>query len=350
MDAQGGSRIAIDAMGSDAGPAEMVAAARLAIESIRGLEPLALVGQEDLLRKALRKEGLEEGPKVSICHASEVIAMDDKPLHAIKRKADSSMVRAVDLVKAGQAKVALSCGNTGALMAAGTLKLRTLEGVARPALATVMPRNRGHCVLIDGGANPTPKAEHLMHNAVLGSNYAKLALGIPEPRVGLLTIGTEEGKGTDLINETHNLLQRLSPILRYEGPIEGFQIFEDQVDVIVCDGFTGNVVLKACESLFKLLKNFAAEEIRRSPVRMLGYALAKGAFDAMKRQISPERYGGAPLLGLRGNILKAHGSSCREAVRSAIRIAHEMISQDLTAQIVAEIERANALVAAEPAR
>lgn len=338
------SCIAIDAMGSDKGPAEMVAATKLAVEKVTDLRPIILVGDEAVLKPLLEKEGLSSHPDISIFHASEVITMDDKPLVALKKKRDASMLRAIELVKDGAASCVVSCGNTGSLMAAGTIKLRTMEGVDRPALATVMPRKSGHFVLIDAGANPTAKAEHLVHNAVLGSDYCKLVLGIERPKVGLMTIGTEEGKGTDLINQAHALLKRTDGLIEYEGLIEGFQTFEEGVDVVVCDGFTGNILLKVCESLFSLLKEFVSEELQRNVMRKMGYLLSKGAFDAIKNQLSPERYGGAPLLGLKGNVLKAHGSSNRHAVMNAIRIANEIVSNDLNRHILEDIEKANALI------
>lgn len=338
------SCIAIDAMGSDKGPAVIVAATRMAVESVVGLIPIILVGDEAELKPLLEKEGLSSHPNISIQHASQVITMDDKPLIALKQKKDSSMMRAIELVKNGDASCVLSCGNTGSLMAAGTIKLRTLEGVDRPALATVMPRKRGHFVLIDAGANPTAKAEHLVHNAVLGSNYCRLVLGIENPKVGLMTIGTEEGKGTDVVNQAHTLLKRIDGQIHYAGLIEGFQTFEEGVDVVVCDGFNGNILLKTCESLFALLKGFVSEEIQKNPMRKLGYLLSKGAFDAIKTQLRPERYGGAPLLGLKGNVLKAHGSSNEEAVMNAIRIANEIVANDLNRHILEDIEKANNLI------
>lgn len=341
---QKSSCIAIDAMGSDKGPAEMVAAAKMAVERIANLRPIILVGNEADLKPLLEKEGLSSHPGISIFHASEVITMEDKPLVALKKKKDASMLRAIELVKDGRASCVVSCGNTGSLMAAGTIKLRTLDGVDRPALATVMPRKRGHFVLIDAGASPTAKADHLVHNAILGSEYCRLVLGIENPKVGLMTIGTEEGKGTDLVNQAHTLLKKVDGIIQYEGLIEGFQTFEEGIDVVVCDGFTGNILLKACESLFMLLKDFVSEELKRNAMRKMGYLLSKGAFDAIKTQLKPERYGGAPLLGLKGNVLKAHGSSNKEAVMNAIRIANEIVNNDLNRHILENIEKANNII------
>lgn len=337
-------RIAIDAMGGDLGPSEVVEAVKLALADIDGLNPIMLVGDEAVLNPLLTRAGLSDHPNVDVLHASEVVTMDDKPLHALKRKKDSSMVKAIELVKENQASVVVSCGNTGALMAGGTLRLRTMEGVARPALAAVVPRENGHFVLIDAGANPDAKPEHLLHNAILGSHYCSVMLGIESPRVGLMSIGTEEGKGNSLTADTHNLLKRAAGIINYSGPIEGFQVFAEHVDVVVCDGFVGNVMLKSWESLANFFSTVLKEELRGNIMRAAGAILSKGAFQALKDRVNPERYGGAPLLGLRGNVLKAHGSSNRIAICSAIRAANATIKGDLNHRIEADVLRANELL------
>jgi phosphate acyltransferase len=334
-------------MGGDLGPAEVVAAVKLALQSPT-LNPITLVGDEAVLGPLLKDAGLARSPRLSIHHASEVITMDDKPLNALKRKKDSSMVRAIELVKAGEAGVVVSCGNTGALMAGGTLRLRTMEGIARPALGAICPRQGGHFVLIDAGANPEAKPDHLVHNAILGSHYCRVMLGVKSPRVGLMTIGTEEGKGNALITETNELLKRVgngNGIINYAGPIEGFHVFMEHVDVVVCDGFVGNIMLKSWESLVKFFKAMLKEEMQANPLRLTGGLLSKGAFDALKERINPERYGGAPLLGLNGHIIKAHGSSNRRAMRSAIVGAGELIKADMNHHIEADVARANQLLA-----
>lgn len=341
-------RIAIDAMGGDLGPSEVVAAVKLALHQSSNLNPITLVGDEAVLRPIIAHYGLHRSERLSVVHASEVITMDDKPLVALKKKRDSSMARAIELVKIGEANVVVSCGNTGALMACGTLRLRTMEGVARPALAAVVPREGGHFVLIDAGANPEPKPEHLVHNSILGSHYCRVMLGIPSPRVGLMSIGTEDGKGNSLITETNDLLKRIDSIINYSGPIEGFQVFAEHVDVVVCDGFVGNIMLKSWESLQKFITGMLREELGANPMRRTGALLSKGAFAALKDRINPERYGGAPLLGLRGNILKAHGSSNRNAIKSAIRAAGEIIKADMNQRMEADIARSNEVLSGLP--
>lgn len=343
----GRTTIAIDAMGGDLGPEEVVAALALAYDRVPKLEHTILTGDRERLLPLLDRADLGDDARVAVHHASEVIEMNDKPLQSLKRKKDSSMVRAIELVKAGQAKVLLSCGNTGSLMAGGTIKLRMLEGIDRPALATVIPNQEGHFILIDAGANPDSGPEHLVHNAILGKIYSQIALGVENPRIGLLSIGTEEGKGNELTHQTHAQLKKVSHLLNYQGPIEGFHLFENHVDVVVCDGFVGNIVLKTCESLFHALKDYLKEELTRNSLRKFGALLSMGAFKAMKSQLNPDYYGGAPLLGLRGNILKAHGSSSRDAIMNAIRIGTEIIARDMNQHILDEIREANEVLRRE---
>lgn len=346
--AGGSGRIALDAMGGDLGPGEVVEAVKLAFEEFSELNPVTLVGSREVLLPLIAKAGLEGHPALDLFHASEVITMDDKPMQALRRKRDASMVRAIERVKEGDARVVVSCGNTGALMAGGTLRLRTMEGVDRPALAAIIPRENGHFVLIDAGANPEARAEHLVHNAILGTHYARVVLGIARPRVSLLTIGTEEGKGNGLVTEAHDLMKRVGDVINYAGPTEGFQVFTDHFDVAVCDGFTGNLLLKSWESLAKFISVTLRNELSASPVRTAGAFLARGAFNALKQRINPERYGGAPLLGLRGNVLKAHGSSNRHAIKAALHIASNVVKADMNHLIEADVARANEAMRPEP--
>jgi glycerol-3-phosphate acyltransferase PlsX len=337
-------RIAVDAMGGDLGPAEVVEAARLALAEYPGLSPLILVGDTAVLKPLLAKAALTGHPSVTLSHASEVITMDDKPLLAIRRKKDSSMMRAIELVKNGEAVAAVSCGNTGSLVAAAILKLRTLEGLDRAALAPVVPRADGYFILLDAGANPDARSEHLVHNAIVGSHYARIEFGCALPRVGLLTIGTEEGKGNALIAETHDALKRIGSLVNYVGPVEGFQLFANNVDVVVCDGFVGNICIKSWESLVKFFGNELRDQLQANLCRTAGAFLARGAFAALRQRINPERYGGAPLLGVKGNIVKAHGSSNRQAWKNAIRIAQDAIQYDLNHRIEVDVALANELL------
>lgn len=338
------AHIVVDAMGADRGTAEVIRAVGLALDEVPNLGKLTLVGKERLIRALLRKSKLDGDPRLHIEHASQIITMEDKPKESYKSKKDSSMIRAINLVKDGNGDALVSCGNTGSLMFNGTLALRQMPGVERPAIATAIPSRMSYFILIDSGANPTAKPEHLVHNSILGSHYARVVLGIPNPRVGLLSIGTEEGKGTELTIQTHEHLKKIDGIINYEGLIEGFQVFFNTVDVIVCDGFTGNIVLKTCESLFLSMKDFLKDEIKKTPFRMAGAILSQGAFKQVKNQLNPDRYGGAPLLGLKGNILKAHGSSNKMAIMNAIRVAAEIVTKDMYTHSAEDIERANKVI------
>lgn len=337
-------RIALDAMGGDLGPSEVVAGVRLALADPGLVNDLTLVGQPAVLEPLLHACGLAAHARLKVHPASEVITMEDKPVQALRRKKDSSMARAIELVKTGEASAVVSCGNTGALMAGGTIRLRTLEGIDRPALAAVIPRARGYFILIDAGANPEAEPRHLVHNALLGSHYARVILGVERPRVGLLTVGTEEGKGNALTKATHEILKQSGHLLDYVGPTEGFQVFTDHCDVAVCDGFVGNLLLKSWESLAKFFKGTLEEELKANPLRLAGAALSRGAFKALKGRMNPDRYGGAPLLGLRGQILKAHGSSNRHALHAAILAADKVVRADFLDLVVRDAVPLNALV------
>ncbi len=336
-------KIAVDAMGSDLGPEEVIAGVSLAIKRHNTLDGIVVVGNEEITQPILEAEGLDKDPRVSSFHASEVIGMDEKPIQSLKDKKDASLVRAVELVKLGHCVAAVSCGNTGSLMACATLRLRPLPGVSKPALATVWPNTQSGkgFVLLDAGANPQCKPENLVHYAILGRAYAQDALGISHPRVGLLSIGTEEGKGNDLTNESHSLLVELGDLIDYHGLVEGFDLFANKVDVIVTDGFTGNVTLKSCEGLWHALRGLLREEFTRNPKRKLGALLLSGANRSVKRRLDPDQFGGAPLLGLGGTVLKSHGSANREAISHTIRMAGRIVRNDLNEHILEAIGLAN---------
>ena len=342
-------KLAIDAMGSDLGPSEILEGVAQAVElSPRNTEFL-LYGQQDILDPLITNHSILSQSKVELIHCPEVVGMDEKPIAGVKAKKKSSMILALQGLKDGDADAMLSCGNTGCLMAGGAIKLRTLEGVERPALCTIWPGRERYFTLLDAGANPHAKPFHIAQSAVLGSNYARVALGLVRPKVGLLTIGTEEGKGNEVIHETHAMLKDIDgSILNYAGLIEGFQIFENVVDVVVCDGFVGNIVLKACESLSKLIGSFLDEELRRNAIRKTGALLSKGAFRSLKQRINPEQFGGAPLLGLTKNVIKAHGSSNRNHVSGAIKIALDLVQHDILNQVLEDIRETNEILRPEP--
>ena len=334
--------IAVDTMGGDRGPTEFIRGLFHAVEVLKLDCNFVLAGKQRLLEKLVKVRNLNTYKnRIDFCNSTQVIEMNEKPVQALKNKKDSSMVNALGLLKDHRVDAVVSCGNTGALMAGSTLKLRQIPGVDRPALGIIVPGKINPFVLIDVGANPESTSKNLVHNAILGANYAKAALGLEQPRIALLTIGTEEGKGNSLINETHSLLQKIDNIIRYIGPIEGFQLFDNIADVVVCDGFVGNIVLKSSEAVFSFVSSTMREELVRNVKRKIGAALSKSAFKDVKTRLGPDRHAGAPLLGLRGNVLKTHGSSNYIAIANALRIAKEIITHDMIHFIERDITQAN---------
>ncbi|MBO6101813.1 MAG: phosphate acyltransferase PlsX [Opitutales bacterium] len=331
--------VAVDAMGSDRGVGEIVAGICEVLKSDEGDLKIIAVGDEAAVASEFKSRGFFKDERVQILHASQVIEMREKPVQAMRAKRDSSMMRAIDLAKEGKVSAVLSCGNTGALMAAGTIKLRTMPGVERPALGSIIPADRRNFVLIDVGANPDPKPTNMLDNAILGANYARIAMGIERPKIGLLSNGTEDCKGNILTQNAHQLLKNSSDVLNYAGLIEGFQVFEGDCDVIVCDGFSGNVLLKTLEGIFKMLKGMLKEELMRNPLRMAGAFIAKGAFTGVKNRIPVEKYSGAPLLGLNNLVVKGHGSSDSRQVAGALNIAIQCVRRDLNRKILADVSK-----------
>jgi glycerol-3-phosphate acyltransferase PlsX len=332
--------IAVDVMGADLGPGEIISGVVNALSDQEDYRVI-LVGDRDVIQSNLATQANFDHSRIEIVHASEVIAMKDKPLQAFRTKKDASVVRTIEFVQSGKADAMLSCGNTGSLMAGSTLKLRPMEGVERPALATVIPTLNNYIVLLDVGANPNTTPLQMMHNAILGSDYCSRVLGIERPRVGLLTIGTEEGKGNEATLMAHEILKKMDDLLSYIDLIEGFQIFGGDADVVVCDGFVGNILLKTLESLIMQLKGYLKQEFMKNPVRMLGAVLSRGVFTALKKRLNPETYGAASLLGLNGVVLKSHGSSTHRAIRSAMKVATSIAGQEATRICREKINLAN---------
>jgi glycerol-3-phosphate acyltransferase PlsX len=250
----------------------------------------------------------------------------------VRRKKLSSINVAMDMVRDGQADAFVSAGNTGAVVAAATLKLRTLKGVDRAGIATAIPNEYGLCSILDAGANPEAKPEHLVAYAVMGTAFARHVLGVRHPKVGLMSNGEEDEKGTTFTKETFKLLKQ-TPGIHFIGNVEGHDLFETELDVVLCDGFTGNVMLKTVESTAKAVSKWLKAEITASPLRMLGALIAKGAFIALKEKSSYETYGGSPLLGVNGVVIIAHGSSSALAVRNAIRVGIETVEHRVNPRI-----------------
>jgi len=325
-------KIALDAMGGDFAPANPVAGAVQALREYPEIS-LILVGDEARVRAELAKHdtrGLEA--RFEIRHASQVVEMNDSPVESVRRKRDSSISRSVDLVKEGAAEAVVSAGHTGAAVASSVIKLRTLPGIERPGIATVLPTETNLFVLMDAGANIDASPRHLVDYAIMGSIYSRQVLGFPNPRVGLMSIGTEDAKGNELTKETFNLLSASG--VNFKGNVEGHDLFENPVEVVVCDGFVGNVVLKTSESLANAIFHWLKTELTRSPLRMLGAWLARGAFKVIKKKTNYEEIGGSPLLGINGICIIAHGSSTPKAVKNAIRAAKEAIENRINPSIV----------------
>jgi glycerol-3-phosphate acyltransferase PlsX len=336
-------RIVVDVMGGDHGPEVIIDGVRLALQSKAKISELTLVGREDEIKTALARTGCND-PRIKIVHASEVLTMEDKPVEGLRRKKDCSILRAVDLIKNEKADALISPGNTGGLVAASTIRLRPLPGVERPCLATVIPGPENEFVLLDSGASIECRPVHLLHFAVMGSIYSREVLGYKKPRVGILSYGTEENKGNELTLAAFQLCKRVD--INFIGNVEGHDLFHNRVDVVVCDGFVGNIVLKTLESFAKGLVGWLKEELMKNPKRILGAMLAQNALGTIKRRMDPDAHGGAPLLGLNGTIMKVHGSAREKAIMNAIRVTAEAVQNQITQVIQQEIAQANARVAA----
>lgn len=338
-------RVAVDAMGGDLGPRVVVRGVQHALSSVYSISKIYLVGQKEVIQKELNECGCND-PRVEICHASQVLSMEDKPVDALRHKKDCSIARAIDLVKKGEAQVLVSPGNTGGVVAAAHIRLRPLKGVERPAIATVIPAQNNSFVLLDAGGFVDCRPPHLMQYGIMGSVYSREVLGYAKPRVGLLSIGTEDVKGNGLTHHAFHLLSQVDAagIIHFIGNVEGHDLFENHVDVVVCDGFMGNVVLKICESFGGHLLHWIQDEISRSPTRVIGAMLAQGAFKTIKKRLDPENTGGAPLLGLNGVVMKAHGSATEKAIYNAIRMGVNAANQNINQIIIDEIAAAGAVV------
>ena len=340
-------KIALDAMGGDFGPPNLVGGAVMALKEYSQIGKLFLVGDPPQIEAELKKHECNDR-RVEIVHSTQVVDMADKAWSAVRRTKDSSISRAVDLVKYGQADAVVSAGHTGAAVAACTIKLRTLEGIDRPGIAAVLPTETNVFVLIDAGANIDATPEHLVHYAIMGSVYSRHVLHYDSPTVGLISLGEEDVKGTQKTQEVFKMLKQSS--LNFVGNIEGRHLFEDPVEVVVCDGFVGNVILKTCESIAVAIFKWLKHELMRTTKRKVGAFLAKNAFLEIKDKTNYEEYGGSPLLGVNGICIIAHGASTPLAIKNALRVAAESIEQQLNPHIIEEIRRYNETAAPlEPA-
>jgi len=337
-------RIAVDVMGGDHGCGVIIAGVKRALEESKDLSVIYLVGNKEEIHASLPPRGFRDH-RVRVIHTTEVVEMEDKPVVALRKKRDSSIARAAELVSEGKADALVSLGNTGGIFAASTFKVGRIPGVDRGCIATVMPRQENEFVLLDAGANVECKPVHLAQFAVMGSVYSREVLKRPNPRVGVLSIGTEDSKGNELTLGAFRLCKKLD--LNFIGNVEGHDLFKDHVDVVVCDGFVGNVVLKSVESLAVAMFSMLKRELMHTAQRQLGAYLAKGALQAIRRRMDPEVYGGAPLLGFNGVVFKAHASARERAVTSAIRMTAHAVQHQISQVIAREIAAANQILEVE---
>jgi phosphate acyltransferase len=327
-------RIALDAMGGDHGPEELIAGALLAVEQV-DLQ-ISLVGDESLLQSYLKRivSDSRKAARLRIVHASQVIGMDEHPVDAIRKKKDSSIVRAFDLVLRGEVEAVVSAGNSGATMAAALRKLGRIKNVSRPGIASVFPTLKNPVVMMDVGANVDCRPVHLYQFGVMAAAFARI-YNIQQPRVGLLTIGEETGKGNTLVKEAYELLKGSS--LHFIGNVEGRDVFQGNVDVIICDGFVGNICLKVSEGLAEAAMQMLRNEIIKSPMAKIGYLLARPAFKAFKKRVDYAEYGGAPLLGINGTGIVCHGKSNALAIKNAILAAVHMVRNNINEVIARDL-------------
>ena len=327
-------RVAVDAMGGDYGPDEIVLGALQAAQEYEqaGIE-IVLVGDQAQIIQALDRHGKWKKGNITVQHASEVIDMHDSPGAAVRKKKDASVVVATGLVKQGHCDVVISAGSTGGAVAAALFGLGRIKGIERPAIATPMPNLTGTTVLLDSGANVDSKPKHLVQNAIMGSIYAEYVLNIPRPRVGLLNIGEEESKGNEQAFTTYPLLTQLNSV-NFIGNVEGRDIPKGTVDVVVCDGFVGNIVLKFGEGLASAILQLLKQSIKSGSLwTKMAAMLIMPTLKGLKKKLDYAEYGGAPLLGVNGGFIICHGSSRAKAIKNAIRVAKEFTEQEVVAHI-----------------
>lgn len=326
-------KIVLDAMGSDGAPAVEVEGAMQAVEEL-GYE-IILVGDEAVVKKELEKRNENSG-KISVIHAPEKIEMHEPAALSVRRKRRSSIVVGMDLLKRDEADGFISAGNTGAVVCAATLSLRLLPGIERPGIAIPIPTLAGTSVMIDVGANIDPKPIHMLQYAIMADAYARYILHKENPKVGLLNVGEEETKGTEFLKESHTLLDESK--VNFIGNIEGRDIYTGIADIIVCDGFLGNVILKVSESVIDTIVKLLKQQIKANIIATVGAAMASTAFSNLKKKMDYSEYGGAPLLGVDGRCIISHGSSTPKAIKNAIRVAAEFKTNDVNKHIVEELD------------
>jgi len=349
-------RIAVDTMGGDHAPREIV---RGAVEASRAWPELEIVllGDEAAVRRELSANRASVSERLRIVHTTQTIEMGEPPAHAVRTKRDSSIVRGMEMLRHKEADAFLSAGSTGAMVAAALLFVGRVRYLKRPAIGTILPTPTKPFLLLDMGATVDCTARELEQFAVMGSVFSSAVMGLREPSVGLLSIGTEEEKGNAVTKEAHELLKR-NPFVNFRGNVEGHDLFKGEMDVCVADGFVGNVVLKTVESEARAISTLLRRALTRNPVRLIGALLIRGGVRSLKEVMDPEIYGGAPLLGVNGNVIITHGASTHKAIYHAIRVSAECVRQEVSRKItdnLAELDRrraedpAAALAALSPA-
>jgi glycerol-3-phosphate acyltransferase PlsX len=327
-------KIAVDSMGSDNSPFSEIEGS---VQAAKAYDvKVILVGKESLLAPLLKEAG-GNGLPIEIRNATQVISMDEPPTVALRKKKDSSIRVAANLVRDRSASGLVSAGNTGAVMAISKMVFGAVPGVDRPALAAILPTLAGHAVLLDVGANVTCKPHHLLQFAVMGHLFSKKIVGVSSPRVGLMSVGEEESKGNELTKEVHQALKQLH--LNFIGNVEGRDIYNGRADVIVCDGFTGNVALKTSEGLIEAVLKLLKDELSRNLKAKLGALLSQQSFKRLKKRLDYSEYGGAPLLGLRELSIICHGRSSSNAIKNAIRVAKEFAESQVNDKLEAELSQ-----------
>jgi len=327
-------RIALDAMGSDSAPEAEVVGALQAVPELNGHE-IVLVGDEARIRGIASRHGGVPSV-VRVAHASQVVTMEDAPVEAMRRKPDSSIARCIELVASGEADVAVSAGNTGSVVAQAAFKLGLLEGVRRPGIAVALPTTKGdETLVIDCGANVNCTPEHLLDYGIMASAYSRHVYGKRSPRVGLLNIGEESSKGNRLVKQAQKLLEASG--LNFIGNVEGRDIFAGAADVVVCEGFVGNVVLKVSEGLAETMIGMMKQAIRRTLRRRIGAMLCKYAMVELATKVDYAEFGGAPLLGINGTVMICHGGSDSRAIAIAMRVAAQAAARKVNQHIVADL-------------
>lgn len=330
-------KIAVDGMGGDRAPDVVVEGVAEAIQLFSGIN-IVLVGHEGRLTPLMKKHHILDHPQVKLVHAEETVNMHEPSTASIRSKKNSSITVAAALVSKGEADAVVSAGHTGAAVAATKIKMRMLPGVDRPGIAIIMPALHGPFILIDAGANVDSKPINLAQFAVMGEAFARLAFSTLRPRIGLLSVGEEDTKGNELTKEAFKILSEMP--INFIGNVEGNSLFQKAADVVVCDGFIGNILLKATESMAKATIELLRETLTRNPVRKTGAILLKNAFRELKSVGDSEEYGGARLLGVNGICIIGHGSSSPKAIRNAIRVAEESVKFGINRHITKSIAEA----------